>query len=420
MDIKKMFILLLCLIVVYFGFQFSFNMVNHGHEVSYIIKSNNTKLEVKEIYTQNRKNEKNNYYLEINDKTNIFTIQLFDDFKKRNYIIKDIKYMKGSNYTCIYPIFKDEKQYTDILCIKDNIIYQANSINDKEVEEFKESLEKKYDESLYDNDLSETLKKESLIIYKNNIVKNHYLAIENYKGLYLVNKKENFKKIELFENDKYKKELSYFANGKYISADFNKEYSFNEFYLTDIKNGKYKKIISDNALSLDAYVMGNINNKVYIYDKNEKNQYTVDIKNSSISKVGNTASGIKIYEDSKLKDYSSYDAYNNKKLFNEYTSTDLDYERVDKIGNILSGNYYVYEKCNDGYIAYEIPVQNTKSKTYLFKTTNIENIVYQKDYIYFINGDTIYYYRKNNGIKSLVTNKELDFNNTLKFGLKID
>lgn len=423
MNIKKMCLLLITLIIIYIVFQITFQFVSNGHTVEYTIKSDEVKLKVKEIYTRNELNEKNNYYFEISDSEQLFTFQIFEDLKKRNYVIKDIKYFKGEEYVCIYPIFKMTNQLTDILCIKDNILYPYQSIKgtNEEVDLFKESLSEFYREESYENNLKNDLKKDGITIYRNNILKNHYLALETYKGAAIFNKKDIYKKIDLFEKDQYKKDISTFYKNKYITADYNKDYTFNEFYVVDIKTSKQSKIISDNALSLDAYVMGTIEDKIYIYDRSKKEQYAVHLKNNTISKTGNASSGIKIYVNGEWKDYSSYDAYDSKKTFHLYEIEEerfTKFERVDKIGNILSGYYYFYEKEDDVYHVYRASVQNDAVLTYLFDTTNIENIVYEDQYIYYIHKNKINYY---DGLseKTVLMNKELEFNKNLKFGIYV-
>ena len=423
MNIKKMFLLLITLIIVYIIFQLIFQMVSHGHSVEYIVKSDVVKLKVKEVYTRNEKNEEDNYYFEITDSNQTFNFQIFDDLKKRNYVIKEIKYLKEDEYTCIYPIFKTKNQLTDILCMKDNIIYPYQSIKGKNdlIDKFKDSLKEYYEEDKYQNDLSNSLKKDGITIYRNNILDSHYLALETYKGIALFNKKDVYKKVDLFEKDQYKREIADFYENKYITADYNQEYTFNEFYIVDIKTSKQSKIISNKALSLDGYKMGSIEDKMYVYDSSNKEQYAVQLKNNKISKVGNVSSGIKVYENGTWEHYSSYDAYENKKTFHLYKINNSEfkqYERVDKIGNVLSGYYYFYELDDDKYHVYRSSVQNNKILTYLFDTTNIENIIYQDDFIYYIEKNKINYF-DNLSNKTVLSNKELEFNKNIKFGMYI-
>ena len=50
-----------------------------GHTTTYYIGENKD-YEIKEIYTKNKSDEIDNYYLEINYKNNVFSFQLFDKY----------------------------------------------------------------------------------------------------------------------------------------------------------------------------------------------------------------------------------------------------------------------------------------------------------------------------------------------------
>jgi hypothetical protein len=338
--------------------------------------------------------------------------------KKNTYQVQNIEYEKNDDYICIYPILKTNENI-NIYCRKDDVIYTYEDfLKEFDVENKQEENFPSYKKVEYIDDQTETLKKDSLVIYRNNLEKNHYLAVEGYKGLYLINTNDVYKKIELFNNDSYKKELTYFNSKKYITADYNQSYSFNEFYVIDITNGKESKIISDTKLELDAYFMGSVGSKVYMYEKDTKKQYSINLKNNSISTTGNQEKGIQIYENGEFKNTNSYDAYNTKLTFNEYKITDeifQEYDRVDQIED----TYYLYQKAENSYKVYKSYKKDLNTKIYLFETTNIENIVYQDDYIYYINKQDICYYKKDLGIKTIVTYKELEYNKTLKFGLYI-
>ena len=87
---KKLFNLLIILLIIYFGLEISFINLNKGHNIEYKIKKGNNTFNIKEVYTQKRKNEINNYYFEIKINNEIFNFQTFKNYKKANYIIKDI------------------------------------------------------------------------------------------------------------------------------------------------------------------------------------------------------------------------------------------------------------------------------------------------------------------------------------------
>ena len=105
------------------------------------------------------------------------------------------------------------------------------------------------------------------------------------------------------------------------------------------------------------------------------------------------------------------DAINGKTFNNYYTNDIKGYDKVDKVGNY----YYMYQKENDHYKVYRADIQNKKIKTYLFNTTNPNNIIYLDDTIYYQNKNTFYYYQ--NASYKVITNTELEFNNDISFGV---
>lgn len=419
---EKLIKLLVILLVLYFGIEISFINLNKGHNLEYKIKEKDNTFYIKEIYTKKRKNEINNYYFEIKLNEDIYNFQTYKNYKNANYIIKNIEYFSNDNYKCIYLKDKDEKQISDVICLNDNIQYFYSNIEgkDKELDKFVKNLKgyKKNKENLK-NIIDAT----PVIFYRDNIIDNHYLYLENYKGIYLINKKDNVKNITLFENDLYKNEISILNNEKYITADYNEEYGFHEFKLVNIKNGKKSKIISNDEISLDSYMQGSIDNEIYLFDKTDKKQYRINLKSKIVSLSGNKSKGIEVYKNNKLITDSAYKAAKQEVLFNKYTVdnkfNDKEYVKVEKVGNKLSGYYYLYEKEGNKYKVYRANIQNQKIITYLFTTDDIKNIYYYEDYIYYKDGLFIKYYKDDIGTKTLLKNTEFEFNKTINFGLYV-
>ena len=54
-------------------------------------------------------------------------------------------------------------------------------------------------------------------------------------------------------------------------------------------------------------------------------------------------------------------------------------------------------------------------KTYLFKTNNIDRIIYDEDKIYFQYDSYIRCYQDTIGVKNIAKNKEISFNSSLIF-----
>lgn len=420
---EKLFKLLIILLILYFGIEISFIQLNKGHNLEYKIKKEDKVFYIKEIYTQKRKNEINNYYFEIKINEDIYNFQTYENYKKANYIIKDIEYFSNDNYKCIYLKDKEQKQISDVICLNNNNIqyfYSSIEGKDKEVDNFVKKLKgyKKYKDTTKNK-----IDAKPIIYYTDNIIDNHYLYVENYKGIYLVNKKDNVKNITLFKNDLYKNEISILNEDTYVTADYNEEYNFHEFKLVDITNGKKSKLVSNDEISLDSYMQGSIDKQVYLFDKSDKKQYRINLKSKTVSLSGNKSKGIEVYKNNKINTSSAYTASKKELLFNKYTVdnkfNDKEYEKVEKVGNKLSGYYYLYEKDGNKYKIYRVNVQNKKILTYLFTTDDIKNIYYYDDYIYYKDGLYIKYYQDDKGTKTLLKNTEFEFNKTINFGLYV-
>ena len=419
---KKLFNLLIVLVILYFGIEISFINLNKGHNLEYKIKTKEHTFNIKEIYTQKKKNEKTNYYFEIKVDDITFNYQTYNNYKKANYIIKKIDYYDG-DYKCINIKDKDGNSISDVLCIKDNMEYYYNSIKGEEekLDNFVNNL-KGYNK--YIDSVKDIIDAEQVILYPNNIIEDHYIALQNYKGIYLINKIDKIKNINIFKNDVYTNESSIVSGKYYISADYNEEYKFHDFYLVNIKNGKKSTISSDTSLSLDSYIQGTIDNDVYLFDKSNKTQYRINLKNDTVKVSGTKSEGIQVYNNNDYTIGSAYDASSNKVIFNKYKVDNKfngkEYNRVDKVGNKLSGYYYLYLKEDNNYKVYRASIQNKNILTYLFTTDDIENIYYYDDYVYFKNENFIKYYQNDLGVRTLLKDNEFEFNKSLKFGLYVD
>lgn len=396
---KFLFKVLGCLLIIFFALKFVIHLLDKGHIETY----NSGNFNIVENYTA----KDNNYKFNIkNDKFKL-SFDVTYDYNKGSNIITKIHHKKINNYECILPIFKGNKILTDIMCKQNNTVYYGNNI-DSEINDFIKEMEKYgYQLSNFKDKAKKTKLSVNTAVYKNNILENHYLALENYKGLVLYNTKEMT--VPLFENDIYTKPISTFTDKYYIVADYNNEYSFKIFKVVNIINGNEKEIRSYDEISFDSYIMGIINNEVYLFDKDAKVQYKINIEKETVTKMED----IKYY-DGKWHIMSLKDALNEKK-FDNNKATVNNYEKAVKIGKY----YYLYEKTGDNYNIYKAYNKQNNQRIFLFKTSDINSIIYLENYIYFKNGNTFYYW-SNNGVKKVLENSELEFNNDLSLGVFIN
>ena len=410
---KKMFGLLLILLIGYFGFQLLFRFVDKGHIEEYEITTNNQVFNIKEIYTVNTE-EDNNYYLEIKVNDEIFDIQIYDNLNMAKRIVTDIYYYNG-DYKCIIPVINKEK-YGIVICKSGNTYYNYEDIKGKN-----SSLDlfvKELNLNMVEN--KELSTKNKITIY-DNLLDNHYIALETYKGITTINKKNisTIVDINLFEKDIYTKDISCFIDKYYLVADYNKQTKFNEFKLVDITNNKIKTIKYDYDISLDSYILGTYQNKVYLFDNNSKKEYEIDIKKETVIEVGNINIGIKILTNGNFENINAYTVYQNKTKFTpyevSYTFNSQNYDLILKVGKEKSGYYYIFEKNGNKYKVYRSNIQNGLNKIYLFETDNA-NLLYSKDSVYYLDGKYLKRY-DNKGNRIILEYSELEFNHNIKIGL---
>ncbi len=398
---KYLLKVLTILLIIFFSLKIIIHVVDKGHNVEYTIGNFDIQEELKVGKTDN-------YYFDIKADNFKLNFQIDKNYNKANKIINKLMYKEIDSYKCILPVFKNNQILTDIMCINNNTITYYHDIKNSKIDDFAKELKKVgYNkEKFQDNGQAKELSNMQTI-YENNLVTNHYLAFENYKGVTLVNGKIN--NIKLFDNDIYTKQVSAFFDKYYIVADYNQEYTFKKFYIVNLINGNIKEIRTYDEISFDSIIEGIVGNDIYIFDKDAEVQYKLSLKYETVEKT----SEIKYY-DGNWHSMSVSEALSGK-IFDNYHSNDINgYDKVNEYGNY----YYLYKKSGNDYLVYRADKQNPEVLTYLFTTTDMNSVLYLKDYIYYKNGNTLYYYF-DNGIRKVIQYTELEFNNDILFGAYI-
>ncbi len=412
---KKLVYIFLLLCVVYFGILFCKNKLGNGHTISYIVNTQNEKFEITEVYHKKTRNQAAGYHLEIQMGDTIFPIQLLSS-KERSKIVESVYGFENNQYKCIYPIGSHLSKL-DVVCQKDNTIYPYQTIVgiDSEVDSFVATLDSVgYDKTQF-MDRRSILKSVKGISIYDNLIQNHRIAIENYKGIYLLDSKDLLREKQLFQNDVYQKSVALFYNNYYIVADYNEKYEFHEFSVINLSNQRVTKIISNQAISLDSYMQGILDNAIYLLDRTNKKQYKIDLSNKIVTKVGDVDSGVQIYDASKWETMTMYDALKQNTYFTPY---DLPkeiqgYEHID----VTDDYYYGYQLVDGGYGVYRISKQMPTVRYYITTIKDRNQVTYLSDYLYFMDNGCIYYYHDTTGVRLVLQNPEFAFNTGLQFGV---
>lgn len=413
---KRTFSMLLVLFSLYLALQFVTKLFSKGHYVEYTVEN----FIVKETF----KNQKNNskYYIEISDENSKYYFQTYYDFTKADTIVKNIKYKEVGNYKCLLPIFYNNKKLFDITCLNNGVAYNYADLIGKnlELDNWVNSISDVYLVANFkdENDAKETFDK--VTVFKDNLIKKVYIGIENYRGLETINKinLKSYANVSIFDKDKYKRPIAGFSEQYYITADYTKDFSFSVFNVINMIDNKTTTIKSDKEFSFNSYIMGSYEQSFYLYDKDAKKQYQINLKTKKIIEVGNIDLGLKVYVNGefawvKIEDLKE-DLYFDNLFYKTQTAP-----RVDWV-NGESGETYTFIKNGNLYDVYKNYNGESNYKTLIFKTDNITDVIYIEDYVFYRNGDSIYYYKDSTGVRKVYTNSELKFNDDIKFGVYID
>ena len=366
--------------------------------LSYKLNIEGNQIKIKE------KINKNNYYIEIKTNKNVYPFRIYNKLNNKRKVVKDIYLYKDKNIECILPII-NEKTYTDMMCYKDDILYDYNYIvkENYSLDKFVNSIDL-YNLSDFENKQIDTKK---LGTVKYNIYDNfkNTVAITTYKGLII-----NTEEMELFKKEIYDNKLSLFLDHYYIIADYEKKYSFNYFYIIDLNTKKISKLESKNDISYDSYIQGIVEDKIYLYDKDNEVQYEIDINKRNINIISN-GKYIKYYENQKWGKMNKIKA--NKEIYFEYETLDNKFPSYDYVKE-TKNYYYLFKKDGIYYKLYRVDKDNTSVYKYIINIPTTK-IYFKNNYLYYVYKNKLFYYSDRTGLKIILENSELEFNDTIKY-----
>ncbi len=389
----KILFLFISLIVLIFLVKISLNV----KLIKYKINFNGNKVFIEERLSDE-------YAIKIKYLNKEYILRLNRNISEKRKIVSQIYYFKDDTYECLLPVI-DGKVYTDFMCYSGNIIYNYHDIYgyDKLLDQYVLGVDI-YNIDKFTDNLNNEKKVNGVKFYTNNI-KDYNISITTYDGIISL-----YDHVKLFENDVYNNKLSAFVDNYYIVADYNNNYEFKDFYIVDILTNKVSTLKSKYEISLDSYIEGIVDKKIYLYDKDNEIQYEIDIERKKINIVSNEDK-IKFYKNGKWEIINKSKAYN--ELYFDYTSLDNlfpDYEKTIETDKY----YYLFENSNDGYNLYRVDKANIKILSFIcFIKTNQVNV--KDDYLYFVYNNRLYYYSDITGLKTVLEYNELEYNSTIKY-----
>ncbi len=408
-SLKRYISMFIVLLIIFFVIFLCVHFLSKGYTNSYKIDN----YKIKEIYTKDEQGEHDNYYIEINSNNIIFNYQFYKEIEDDNKIVKDVIYYDGE-YKCLLPILSDNIK-VDFLCYKNGEYHNYIDIvgKDSKLDSFIEKIDdERYNKDLFKKNKSKEIKHDNITYMSDNMPDSFIISMTTLKGLMSIVDGKIIT-IDLFDNDVYKRELSTYVDNYYVSANYSDKQEFSEIYVVNILNGKKKIIKAPDYISFDSYIQGIVDDSVYIYDVNNEKQYKIDISESSITEVGNSSKGIRYYDGN--WSYISSIKANNKTLFKDTNDKSNSHYYIYQTGKKLSGFMYFFYESDSGYDVYRANVQNKKLRKYLFSVKNISDVVYEEEYVFFKTDHEIKVYSDYTGVKTILKNSELEFNENIGF-----
>lgn len=398
--IKKLFLVIFLLILVYCGYRILYK----EHEVSYKINKYNIK---EHFYI-----EKKHYYdLIINKGKLNYTYTLDKNLSKQKRIIKSIKTYKSNNLVCIVPIYKENIEL-NVYCNLDNKQvsndYLIKSYN-KDFKKIKKKI-KKY-KIKYPSSKTIYKKYKKNTIFQNNILDNYNYYIWNYKGILILNNKE-LKYQKILDYDLYDNIMATTIDRYYVLFENTNVNGIENIYYYDSKSNKLNKFKLKEKIDKDSYINGVVDNIIYVTDRKNKKEYKINIIKKTIERIDDDINYI-IYENNNKKTISKSDFFTNDQSFNDKLIKDN--KVTSSLELIKYNNYYYYYENNKIYKALDT---NKKYSTLLLELDDIKEWKVYDDIIIIMARDTIYQYTDKEGLRRIVKSNELKYNykNIYKIG----
>lgn len=397
--IKISIIIIIILIIV----ELVINAFTNKKSSTYNIFDGNKRYKIEQNYKKIANN--NIFSFTVKLKKDTYNFSYNKNFSKKTQIIKNIKYYKKNNLECILPKYSDNS-ISDLYCLLDKkqVSYSyLEQTNNKDLKDIVKQIKNKKLNKLH-SDNSLLVKYKNISYYKNNIDKNITYSIWYYKGLYSINN-DNDKYQKILKKDKYENTLSMLVDKYYIvfnTDNMNHKLFYKELFIYDIEDNKLSTIKLNKELSIDTYINGVYDNKLYITDVDALVQYSINPKNKKVEEIGSIDNGF-------------YTVNNNNlvpgKLKNNIFSTTITNNNIGKLyktNSIYKSLNSYYFISDDGF--YQIINNNYKNPIKLFNFPSIKEVKIKDGYISFIVDDTIYLYSDGVGLRPVIKDSELKYN----------
>lgn len=415
---RRMFQLLIVLFLIYFGIEFIYNYLGHGHETKYLLSFNNKTFNIKELLSLNGI-EEDNYMIEVSTDNVVIPFKIYNTYSKKQKIVSKIDYIVKDGYNCMALKLEEDDSPTDIKCLKDGIIYSYNDIVGRSSSLDADIKNLNYNTSKFTNDYSQRIEKSyHMVVYPANFPKKSYIVVDNYRGVFLLGSSVNnyIRTIDFFLNDVSNKEISGLVDKYYVVANYNSSHEFNEFNYINLKVGDYNRFKVSEYISFNSFVQGVHNNSLYIIDKDAKKQYAIDLSTKELTVTSDLNNKAVIYNNGVEETKSIIEVINNKIVFSKETDgyKEGNYEKIVLHGDKENGTYYLFQRNGSKYDVYT-RYTGSDVMTYAFTTSSIDNIAIKDGFFYYLDESSLMVFSPSYGKKKIFDYGELKYNKDIKY-----
>lgn len=288
-------------------------------------------------------------------------------------LIEKIEYFENDKTKCIIPISAKLKTYPQ--CIQNDELIDYHLVEEELIRQLG---------SQYFNEINQEKENYEKITLRNLDQNTYY--IWNYKGFYKINQKTK-ENIPIFSKDIYDITNVTKVKEYIVIPDYNEAYYFNKFYLINTKKGNLSTWEFDESIYFDGYYLGSEKNSLFYVDKKMKIEWELLPKRKKMRKVGTEKNMGKILKN------DGWEKISLTKL-----TTDIHHFEKEET--------YHYEIDNGLYVTY-IDCEARK-KISNKKVKEIVATIGSK--VYYLVGDSLYYYTEETGEVELMTYFEWNFN----------
>lgn len=405
--IKKSISFIIVIFILLLFYQMGVNYFKSSHKINYTNRTDNNIYEVEERYIKNK--ELDYYFINVKYKDKNYLFDIDNHFNKQAEIIKSISLYNENDITCLALNYKNNYGSSAPICYKDNILTSFVLLKDK-------YNFTKYLSTLKNPILNNDIDKDT-VPYDDITINLGYLDDENilvyaYKRIVLINKDR--RDYFVFSNyDIYKNVYGYKVGKYYLAPKVSSSPVIEEFISYNIETGKQKDIELSSPISKQLFINGIYDNKLYIFDKSNLRQYSIDPEKLEFTIVGNSLKeGINVIN-GKKESTSIYNLKNDVVFTNDYSLyRNINY---DKLYDNPNGKYIVYEKNGKYYKVYK---EDLSKHILILENENITNFHVEKDNLYYLK-DTVIYKQNDYMINPIITRNEFKYNKDRIFDIYI-